>query len=67
MFGLLSTNIVVVQDLAEVGPEAQPARDQPYPARGRLVRDDEASEFRVMFRLPEDRGIVSARRSTSTR
>jgi len=59
MFGLLTTNIVVVQDLAEVGPEAQPARNQPYVATGRLVRDDDASEFRVVFRVLEDRGIVS--------
>ena len=59
MFGLLTTNIIVVQNLAEVGPDSQPARNQPYTALGRLVRDDDAVEFGLIFRLLEERGIVS--------
>jgi hypothetical protein len=59
MFGLLTTNVVVMQDLAEVSPEAQPARNVPFAVSGRLERDDDATELSKVFRLMEERGIVA--------
>jgi hypothetical protein len=58
MFGLLGTNVVVMQNLAENAPEAMPARNVPFHAAGRLVRDDDAMELRRIFELMEDRGVV---------
>lgn len=57
--GLLSTNMVVRQDLGEVGPERTPQKYAQFEVSGRLLRDDDAPEMKHIFQTFERMGVVT--------
>ena len=59
LFGILGTNVLVVQDADRVPRDQMPAADTPYATSGRLVREDEAGELSGIFRMMERAGIVA--------
>lgn len=58
-FGLLGSNVLVVQDLSKVEDRSAPARGEPFAVSGRLQRDDDAVQLRNIFRLLESSGILA--------
>jgi hypothetical protein len=58
-FGLLGSNVLVVQDLGKVDSASAPARGEAFAVSGRLLRDDDAVELRNIFRLLQQSGILS--------
>lgn len=59
VFGLLGSNVVVVQDLGETTPEEAPTRGAPFKVSGKLVRDDDAVELHNVFNILEASGVVA--------
>jgi hypothetical protein len=57
-FGMMASNVIVQQDLADLGPADQPTKGQVFEAVGRLWRDDDAPELGNLYKQFEARGIV---------
>jgi len=59
IFGLLGSNVVVVQDRDAPGAAAPPSSGAPFDALGRLVRDDDDRALKNVFLLMERAGYVA--------
>jgi hypothetical protein len=57
MFGLLGSNVIVVQNVDR--DEEPPAQNQAYSAQGRLVSADDAVELSNVFEIMEREGSVT--------
>jgi len=56
MFGLLGSNVLVIQDASSSEP---PAQSEPYTAQGRLVSAEDAVELSNVFEIMQREGSVT--------
>ena len=57
MFGLLGSNVLIVQDVSR--DQEPPAQNEAYTAKGRLVSEADAVELANVFQIMEREGSVS--------